>query len=177
MGKKKTADWVSVLLAMYDKEVTVEKEVIKSQRREVGKSKEDTISPKIQPREIASRHVDLISGIDISQPRVAEVINYLYKQGLVETSSPPFGINPIIYRLSGEGFKIAHDLQASRKQRDWRKRNQLTNGLLAAATVILALNAITELWNVIWIPIRPVSMLAILFVGLCVGAVFGRWIW
>lgn len=158
--------WVSVLVKMYEKEISVEPRAIRQKRNE---------SNKLKTERMIEKYDNILSDTDLSTKEEVNAINYLYKQGLIETFDSPTDQRATVYRLTGKGFEIAHELRTSNEREDWRGRSQRTNVLLMLATVVLAINAASELLNGVSVPLRSASAIAILLVGIAVGVMFGRW--
>jgi DNA-binding PadR family transcriptional regulator len=151
---------------MYDNEISVDSRAVSQKKSTKGQ---------LNVGKVLRRYGNPVPNADLSTEEVVNAIKYLHRQELIKAAPSPTDQRATVYRPTAKGFEIAHELRTSNEREDWRGRSQRTNVLLMLATVVLAINAASELLNGVSVPLRPASVIAILLVGIAVGVMLGRW--
>jgi hypothetical protein len=116
--------WTEVICALYEEEV-----VIEAEPRDV------TLAP----------NSNVLDSTSLSEEEIIKELHYLKDQGLVEwTDVGPQEEHFVMYRLTGDGFKIAHERVKAVREDQQESAHIAINKSLTFATILLAVTAIIQ---------------------------------
>lgn len=124
-----------VIHYMYENDVMFEHTLQQNQKPYSEKEFEDVLD---LPNE------EMLKETGLSKEQVILEVKYLEDEGLVDYFQPFREHEYIIYRLTDEGFQVAHDIHRTEKEETWRKENKQLNFILTVATVLLTLTAVVQ---------------------------------
>lgn len=128
--------WIRIIEFLYEDDVTSEENMIRVPE-EISKNGWESY-------ESLGPNSPLLSETGLSEEQAIFELNFLRKQNLVDLLQPfedkHFGVN----RLTDKGFRVAHDLQRSEREEQWRNQNSMINLILTVATVVLSATAIVQ---------------------------------
>lgn len=128
--------WVRVLRILYEEDVFV------------------NLSRATVPQEISSQEYEefitlsdtspLLTQTELSENQAVKELHHLHDEGLVHHMRPFEETDVVVYRLTEQGFKVAHELQRTAREDEWRAVGRRTNTVLTVATVFLAITAVVQ---------------------------------
>ncbi|WP_311174142.1 hypothetical protein [Halobellus ordinarius] len=128
--------WVRVVEFLYNNDVTTELNIVSVPGEISGNGYEGYERLGSQSR--------FLEETGLTEDQAMLELEYLRKQNLVDLFQPfeesEFGVN----RLTSDGFSVAHDIQRTKREEQWRNQNSFINLVLTVATGVLAASAIVQ---------------------------------
>lgn len=161
--------WMSVLQFLYEDDVTIELSHVKVPE-ELSEDEYEVI-------ESLSQNSALLEQTGLTEAQALTEFRYLRKENLVHYVQPFEDSDFVVYRLTDTGFKVAHEMQRTQKDDEWRSQNKQINVILTIATALLAATAfIQAILSIMDFPYPTNIGLAVIYlvaIVLSAGAIIG----
>ncbi|WP_267642157.1 hypothetical protein [Haloarchaeobius amylolyticus] len=131
-----TRGWVSVLEVLYETDV-----VVSLSHMTVP---ENISEDGYEVVERLSSDSTLLTETELTENQAIIELNHLLDEGLIHYIKPFDDTDFVVYRLTEEGYQVAHDQHRTKKEDEWRSESRKIDIVLTLATGLLAATALIQ---------------------------------
>ena len=131
-----TRGWVSVLQVLYETDV-----VVSLSHMTVPEHRSED---RYEVVESLSTDSKLLTETELTEDQAIIALNHLLDEGLVHYLRPFEDTDFVVYRLTEEGYRVAHDRYRIQKEDKWRSESRKIDVVLTLATGLLAATALIQ---------------------------------
>ena len=131
--------WIRVLRVLYETDVTVSLSHIK-----VPEEVSDGGYAIVESLPSDSK---LLTDTELTEDQAIRELTHLLNQGLAHHTQPFEDSDFVVYRLTEDGYRVAHDKRRTEMEDEWRTETRKINIVLTLATGVLAATALIQAYS------------------------------